>query len=142
MILFDFILQFWRNTILLSRPLLLFLQVALCNQPTVVSRHWKWYRTKNFKPYSTPLWTIAFSTMTYTELWKNAEECTKYLGDTFHCRHTYIRQKFFNFIFPTLIDNPNNIKINALIRLVVNGMFLLPKPALLVSLASFPGNHL
>ena len=41
MILFDFILQFWRSTILLSRTLYLFLHVALCNQPTVALRHWR-----------------------------------------------------------------------------------------------------
>ena len=64
-ILFDFILQFWRSTIYLSRSLYLFLHVALCNQPTVVLRHWKWYRKRFFKPYSTPPWTIAFSTVTY-----------------------------------------------------------------------------
>ena len=36
---FCFILHFWRSAILLSRALNRFLQVALCNQPTVVFRH-------------------------------------------------------------------------------------------------------
>ena len=39
MFLFDFILQFWRGTILLSQTLYLFLHVALSNQPTAVLRH-------------------------------------------------------------------------------------------------------
>ena len=36
---FYFILHFWRSAILLSQALNRFLQVALCNQPTVVFRH-------------------------------------------------------------------------------------------------------
>ena len=77
MILFDFILQFWRSAILLSQTLYLFLHVALWNQPTVVLRHWKWYRKKTFKPYSTTLWTIAFSTGIYTELWWSVNDLQK-----------------------------------------------------------------
>ena len=49
----------------LSWTLCLFFQIVLCNQPTVVLRHWKWYRTGTFKPYPTPLWTIGFSSVTY-----------------------------------------------------------------------------
>ena len=37
MILSDFILQFWRNTILLSRTLYLFLQITFCHHPTCVT---------------------------------------------------------------------------------------------------------
>ena len=76
-ILFDFILQFWRSTILLSRNLHLFLQVALCNQTTVALCHWKWYRTRTFEPYSTPPWTIAFSTVSYIELWWSVNDLEK-----------------------------------------------------------------
>ena len=77
MILFDFILQFWRSTILLCGTLYLFLHVALCNQPTVVLRHWKWYWKRTFKPYSTPLWTIAFSAVTYIDLWWSVNDLQK-----------------------------------------------------------------
>ena len=44
-----------------------FLQFALCNQPIAVLRYWKWYRTRTFRPYSTLLWTIAFTTVTDIE---------------------------------------------------------------------------
>ena len=44
---------------------------------------------------------------------------------------------FLNLIFLALIDNPNNIKINRLIWLVVSGMFLLPQSATFMSLVSF-----
>ena len=74
MILFDFILHFWRSKILLSQTLFLFFQVALCSQPAIVLRHWKRYRTGTFKPYSTPLWTIGFSTVTYIELWWSVKD--------------------------------------------------------------------
>ena len=74
---FHFILQFWRSTILLSRTLYLFFQVALCNKPMVVLRHWKQYRTETFKPYSTLLWTIGFSTVTYIKLWWNVKDLQK-----------------------------------------------------------------
>ena len=53
--LFCLILQCWKSAVLLSRTLNCFLQVTLCNQPTVVLRHWRWYRTGTFKPCSTPL---------------------------------------------------------------------------------------
>ena len=49
------------------------------------------------------------------------EDCTKNLGDTFHCRHTLTSEKklvFLKKIVPALIDNSNNIEI----RLVVSGM--------------------
>ena len=39
---------------------------------------------------------------------------------------------FFNFIFPASIDNPNNLEIVRLIRLVVSGVFLLPPSASLI----------
>ena len=78
LILFDLTLQFWRSTILLSQTLYLFFQVALCNQPTVVLRHWKRYRTGTFKPCSTLLWTIGFSTVTYIELWWSVKDMQKY----------------------------------------------------------------
>ena len=42
-ILFDFIFQFGRSTILLSQTVYLIFRVALCNQSTVFLRHWKWY---------------------------------------------------------------------------------------------------
>ena len=61
---FDFILQFWRSATLLTQTCYLLFQVALCNQPTVVLRHWKWHRTRTFKPYCIPLWTIGFSNVT------------------------------------------------------------------------------
>ena len=54
-----------------------FLHVALSNQPTVVLRHWKWYWKRTFKPYSTPLWTIAFSTVTYIDLWWSVNDLQK-----------------------------------------------------------------
>ena len=67
-----------------------------------------------------------------------AEECTKNLEDSLHCRHTCIRQTFFfNIIFPALIDNLNNFEIIRLIRLVVSGMFLHPYSASLMSFSSF-----
>ena len=50
----DFILQFWVSSILLSRALCLFFQVAIYNRPT-----------GTFKPYSTPLWTIGFRRIQY-----------------------------------------------------------------------------
>ena len=37
-------------------------------------RRWKRYRTGTFKPYSTPLWTIGVTTVTYTELWWSFED--------------------------------------------------------------------
>ena len=42
-ILFDFIFQFGRSTILLSQTVYLIFRVALCNQSTVVLRHRKRY---------------------------------------------------------------------------------------------------
>ena len=95
------------------------------------------------KPYSTPNMNYWFQ---YCDLhWplvkcqRPAEECTKNLGDTFHCRHTYIRSFFFffNFIFPALIDNPNNFEIVRLVRLVVSGMFLHPSSPSLVFFPHF-----
>ena len=130
MILFDFILHFWRSKILLSQTLFLFFQVALCNQPTIVLRHWKRYRTGTFKPYSTPLWTIGFSTVTYIELWWSVKDLQRNALNLF----------FFNVIFPAFIDKPNNTEINRLIKLVVSGTFLLPESASLTSLVSFLGN--
>ena len=60
--------------------------------------------------------------------------------------YTYLHQikiyLFSNFIFPSLIDNPNNIEINALITFMVTGMFLLLKSPSLMNLVSFPGNPL
>ena len=56
---------------------LFFLQVALCSQATGVLRHWKWYRTRTFKSNSTPLWTIAFSTVTYNEFWWSVNDLQK-----------------------------------------------------------------
>ena len=105
-------------------------------------RHWNRYRTGTLKPYSTPLWTISFSSVTYIKLWwsvKNLQNnALKILGGTFHCKHTYIR-KFFSFliVFPALIDNPNNFEINRLIRLVLSGMFALRYSTLLMSFSSF-----
>ena len=49
---------------------------------------------------------------------------------------------FLNFVFLALIDNPNNIKINRRIRLVVSGMFLLPQSATLMSFVPFLVNPL
>ena len=145
MTLFDVILQFWRRAILLSLlTLCLFFQVALCNQPTIVLRHWKWYRTRTFKPYSTPLWTIAFSTVTYIEFWWSVNDLQKNALKTYGTHSTVDILKTdknlvfsFNFIFPVLIDNPNNIEINAQIRLVVSEMCLLLKSAKLMSLSTF-----
>ena len=92
---FDFILQFWRNAILLSRTLHHFFQITLCNRPTVVLRHWKRYRTGTFKSYSTPLWTIGFSIVTHIKLWWSVKDLQKnllkILGYTSHCRHICIR---------------------------------------------------
>ena len=48
--------------------LYLFSQDTLWNQP-VVLHHRNWYWTGTFKPYSTPLWTIGFKTVTCIELW-------------------------------------------------------------------------
>ena len=76
-IFFDFILQFWKSAILLRSTLYLFFQVALCNPPTVVLRHWKWYRTGTFKLYSTLLWTISFSSVTYIKLWWSVKDLQK-----------------------------------------------------------------
>ena len=52
---FCLILQFWRSAVLLTRTLNRFLQVTLCNQPTVVLHHWRRDRAGTFKPCSTPL---------------------------------------------------------------------------------------
>ena len=68
-------------------------------------------------------------TLSFVKCERPAEECIKNLGDTFHCKYTYIREKLvfcLSFTFPTLIDNSNNIEINGLIRLVISGVFLLP----------------
>ena len=46
----QFHLQFWRNGILLSRTLYLFLRVALCNQVAVVLHHWMRYFTSSQGP--------------------------------------------------------------------------------------------
>ena len=46
-IVFDFILQFWRIAILLNRTLCLSFQVAICNQPIVIST--KWLSDRGFK---------------------------------------------------------------------------------------------
>ena len=57
-----------------------------------------------------------------------AEECTKSLGT----RSTVDILASDNFIFPALIDNPNNFEIVRLIRLVVSEMLLLPSSASLI----------
>ena len=46
-IVFDFILQLWRIAILLNRTLCLSFQVAICNQPIVIST--KWLSDRGFK---------------------------------------------------------------------------------------------
>ena len=74
---FDFIFQFWRSAILLCRTVYLFFQVPLCNQPTIVLRHWKRYQTGTFKPYSTLLRTIGFSSMIYIKLWRMKKNALK-----------------------------------------------------------------
>ena len=74
---FSFILQFWRSVILLSRTLYLFSQVALCNQTTVVLDHWKRYWTGIYQLYSTLLWIIGFSTVTYIKLWWSIKDLQK-----------------------------------------------------------------
>ena len=74
-----------------------------------------------------------------------AEESTKNIGNRFYLDILTSDKNvafFSNFIFPTLIDIPNNLEINALISLVVTGMFLLPKSASLMSLVRFPENPL
>ena len=90
----------------------------------------------NFELLVSVLWL----TLSFGEVSKPAEECTKNSGDTFHCRHSYIRENFSFFkkiIFPALIDSRNNFEIHRLIRLVVRGMFLLPCSALLMCFSSF-----
>ena len=139
-IFFDFILRFWRSAILLSWTLYLSSQVALYNQPTVVLHHWKWYWTGTFKLYSTPLWTISFSSVIYIKLWWSVRDLQKnvlkILG-TSSTVHILASNNFLKIIFPSLIDCPNNFEINRLIRLVVSGMFLLPYSASLMSFPSF-----
>ena len=116
-----------------------FLEIALCNQPTVVLRHWKQYRTETFKPYFTPLWTIGFSTVTYIQLWWSVKDLQKNALKIQGRRSTVdilTSDKklfiylfiffFFDFISPVLIDNPNNFEINRLIKLLVSRIFLLP----------------
>ena len=69
-------------------------QVALPYQPTVALRHWNRYRTGTFKPLSTPLWTMCFSTvltLSFGEVSKTCRKCTKNIRDIFNCIHTYIR---------------------------------------------------
>ena len=53
------------------------LYVVLCKPPTVVLRHWRRYRTGTVKPTFTPLWTIDFSTVTYSELWWSVKDMQK-----------------------------------------------------------------
>ena len=55
---------------------------------------------------------------------------------------SYKNLVFSSFIFPALIGNPNNTEVNALTKLVISTMFLLPKSASLMSLVSFPGDPL
>ena len=121
-----------------------FFQVVFCSQPTVALRHWKQYRTRTFKPYTSLNYWFQYCVQ-YCDLhWalvkcqRPSEECTKNLGDTFDCRHAYIRQKFSLFYyFSCLIGNPNNFEINRLTRLVVNGMFPLPYTTSLMRFSSF-----
>ena len=121
-ILFNFILQSWGSMILLSRNLYLFLPsypLSLSNQATVVLHHWKQYRARTIIHPPMNYWFQCCNLhWALVKCQRPAEECTKNLGDTFHCRHTYIRKNsfFFNFIFPALIDNPNNFEIIRLIR--------------------------
>ena len=131
----------------MNRTRYLLFQVALCNQTTIDFAPLKAILT--FKPYCTPLWTISFSTVTYIELWWSVIHLQKNALKIYGTHSTVDiltsdKNSVFssNFIFPALIDDPKNIKINALIRLVVTRMFLLPKSVSLMNLVSFPGNHL
>ena len=127
MILFDFISQLRRSAILLSRTLYLFSKLPSATNQQL------FYVTEidvGQRPLMN-LWTMNHW-LQYCDLHGDlvkcqihAEECTNNLGDTFHCRLTS-DIFFFNFNFPASIDNPNNIEINRLIRLVVSEMFLLP----------------
>ena len=67
-----------------------------------------------------------------------AEECTKNVEDTFPCRHTCIIEiYFYNFIFPALIDNPNNFEIIRVARLMISAMFQRPFSASLTFFLHF-----
>ena len=72
---FNFNLQFWRSATLLTQTRYILYQVALCDQPTIVFAPLKAILT--FKPYCIPLWTIAFSTVTYIKLWWSVKDLKK-----------------------------------------------------------------
>ena len=107
--------------------LYLFFQVTLCNQPI------EWYGTGTFKPYSTPLWTTGFITVTDIELWWSVKDLQKNALKILETHSTVdilaSDNFFFTFIFAALIDNPNNFKIVRLMRLVVSAKFLFPSSA-------------
>ena len=117
-----------------------FFEVTLCNKPTAALRHWKWYRTGTFIPYSTPLWTIGFSSVTYIKLWWSVKGLQKNALNILGTRSTVdilTSDNSFFLTFPALTDNRNNFEINSLIKLVVSEMFLLPYSASLMSFSSF-----
>ena len=69
---FEGVRYFWVELCIFFSKLL-----SATNQPTVILRHWKQYRTGTFKPYSTPLWTIGFSTVTCIKLWQSVKGLQK-----------------------------------------------------------------
>ena len=85
-----------------------FFQVALCNQLTVVLYHWKRYRKGTYKPYSTRLWTIGFSTVTYINLWWSVKDLHESALRIYGARSAVDILKsdknsaLFDFIFPVL----------------------------------------
>ena len=107
----------------MSQTLYLFLQVALCNQATVVLRHWMRYVTSWQGPsnHAPLLWELLVLVMWFTlncgELSKTCRRISKNFSFDF-----FKKEKI---IFPALIDNPNNFENNRMIRLLVSGMFLL-----------------
>ena len=133
-------MQFWSSATLLIRVLYLLFQVAVCNQLTIVLRHWKRYRPSNHIAPSMNCWFQCCELHSaLVKCQRPAEEFNKNLADTFHCRHVTSDKKlvFLKNIFSALIDNPNNFEINRLIMLVVSGMFLLPCSAPLMCFSSF-----
>ena len=98
-ILFDFISQFWRSAILLSRTLHLFSKLASATNQQL-------FCVTEIDIGQRPLmnlWTMNYW-LQYCDLhWdlvkcqRHAEECTKNLGDTFHCRLTIFTSDNFFF---------------------------------------------
>ena len=142
-IFFDFILQFWRSAIFWVE-LCIFFPSCLLFPTNSCFASLKAISDKDLKPYTSLNYWFQYCVQYCDLRWalvkcqRPSEECTKNLGDTFDCRHAYIRQKFSLFYyFSCLIGNPDNFEINRLTRLVVNGMFPLPYTTSLMRFSSF-----